>query len=116
MDREKISLRSAVYVSYISPSEQQELAAVLRKNSKSLDMKAAKELRNLSESGELTPELMEKIVLGEKKVEEKLKNKPAPIRLKPTVYQRFFAPDTSKKEIEKTIEQALEMYFQEKGE
>ena len=73
-------------------------------------MKKAELLRNYYETGKLTDITMTQILSGEKTKKPK-SDKPQPIKVKPAVITKYFTAGQSVKEIEETIDRALELYF-----
>jgi ParB family chromosome partitioning protein len=114
VDTNEIGLYPAVSLSYLSHNEQEELNRLLDKSSYKVDMKKAEAIRGLYESKKLTNEKMEQVLSGE--LNRKPKTAPA-LKIKPKVYSKYFHKDTSVKEMEAVIEQALAKYFENrKGE
>jgi ParB family chromosome partitioning protein len=112
VDDEEIGLYPAVSISYLSKDEQEELNMLLNSEESTfkINMKKAEALRELSENGKLTSDVMLQVLSGEYNKKPKLKTS-QPFKLKAKIYQKYFKNDPPKKEIESTITQALEEYF-----
>lgn len=110
VDTEEIPFTASVTISYLTKEEQQIVEKILSENNFKIDMKKAETLRAFSEGKRLNEEAVYSVLLGEINKKPKA-NKPAPIKLKPKVLNKYFAPDVSKTEMEKTIEKALDLYF-----
>ena len=78
-----------------------------------MDVKKATLLR--SYSGKLDEEQVYGILSGEKTKKPK-SSAPLPIKIKHTVYAKYFAPDTKASEIERVIDEALALYFKQAEE
>jgi ParB family chromosome partitioning protein len=109
VDTDEISLRCAVDFSYLTETEQRMVETVLSENEYKVDMKKSELLRNYS--GRLNSELAYKILSGEKNKKPKSSILP-PIKVKHTVYSKYFAPNTKVSEIERIIDVALNEYFE----
>ncbi|KJR47373.1 Chromosome (plasmid) partitioning protein ParB [Desulfosporosinus sp. I2] len=113
VDEEKIALRPAVYLSYLSKNEQQIIEDIISINNFKIDMVKAERMRGLSEQGKLSGDNIYSILYGE---ENKKTKKPAGIKLKPKLVTKFFHAGQKPAEIEQIIESALTLYFeQERG-
>lgn len=108
LDNGELTLSVSVDLSYLSEAEQNMVEALLSENEYKVDMKKAELLR--SRVGKLTAELAEEILSGEK-IKKPKSDKPQPFKLKPGIYTKYFAPDTKNSEIERTIDEALRLYF-----
>ena len=109
VDVDEISLRCAVDLSYLTEAEQQMVETVLSENEYKVDMKKSELLRSCS--GRLNSELAYKIISGEKNKKSKNPALP-PIKVKHTVYSKYFAPNTKASEMERIIDVALNEYFE----
>ena len=68
-------------------------------------------LRSYSANSKLNEKTTYQILSGQ--INRKPKSSSAPsIKIKHKVYSKFFSPDTKVSEIEKVVEEALELYFQ----
>lgn len=111
VDSEEISIRAGVDLSYLLDEEQILIADILTSNEFKIDMKKAETLRAFSEGKKLNEETAYSILSGELNKKPKA-NKPAPIKLKPKLINKFFKAETKQTEIEEVIEKALELYFE----
>lgn len=111
VDSEEISIRAGVDLSYLLDEEQILIADILTSNEFKIDMKKAETLRAFSEGKKLNEETAYSILSGELSKKPKA-NKPAPIKLKPKLINRFFNAEAKQTEIEEVIEKALELYFE----
>ena len=109
VDDEEISIRAAVEVSYLSQDEQELVSQLVEEKPKLLNMKVAQQLKELSNSGELTDEVIQELSTPQKKDTVKTKS----VKIQADDYSRFFGKDTSSDEISETIVKALEMYFKD---
>jgi ParB family chromosome partitioning protein len=111
VDCDEISLRCAVDLSYLADTEQEEVEKVLSENEFKVDMKKTEMLRSYSANSKLNEKTTYQILSGE--INRKPKSSSAPsIKIKHKVYSKFFSPDSKTSEIEKVVEEALELYFQ----
>ncbi|SHN87963.1 ParB/RepB/Spo0J family partition protein [Desulfitobacterium chlororespirans] len=111
IDEQEISLIPGVHLSYLTKNVQQIIEDLISVNQFKIDIKKAEALRSFEKKGKLTDEKILSILSGEG--DKKLK-KPAEIKLKPKLVTKFFKFDQKPAEIEKIIEEALELYFQNK--
>lgn len=108
LDNGEFPLVAAVELSYLNEAGKNMVEAVLGENDYKLDPKKAVLLR--SYGGRLTPELVGQIISGEKN--RKPKNMaPPPLKVKHTIYSKYFAPGTKQSEFERIVDQALALYF-----
>ena len=117
VDNGNIKVRSAVDISYMTEEQQRMVYQAMIKNKISvIDMKMAKQLRELSDSySVVTENLIGEVFSGEYGADEgKLKDKGAKITLPTATYKRYLS-SYSKKEANEIIEKALALYF-EQGE
>jgi ParB family chromosome partitioning protein len=111
IDEDEFSLRCAVDLSYLKESEQGEVNNVLSENEFKVDMKKTEMLRSYSSSNKLNGNNVYQILSGE--INRKPKSASAPvIKIKHKIYSKYFLPETKSIEIEKVVEEALELYFQ----
>jgi len=111
VDSYEISLRCAVDLSYLVEAEQEEVSRVLSENDFKVDMKKTEVLRNYSANSKLNEKTIYQILSGEINKKPKATASPS-IKLKHKVYAKFFSPEAKVSEIEKIVEEALELYFQ----
>ena len=108
LDDGEITLTVSVELSYLSEAEQQMIDDVLADNEYKVDMKKAGLLR--SYAGRLDDDLAEQILSGEKNRKPK-STTPPPVKIKHTVYSKYFSPGTKSSEIERIVDEALALYF-----
>jgi ParB family chromosome partitioning protein len=108
VDEGKIAMRAGVDLSYLINDSQEMIEAIISENTFKVDMKKASTLRAFDKSEKLTWDKAVSIISGEVTKKEK---KPAAIKIQPQIISKYFRPNENKKDIEKVIEKALEMYF-----
>ena len=108
VDNGEFPIVAAVSISYLAKNEQAMVGAVLDENDYKLDPKKAVLLRGYG--GRLTPELAGQIISGEKNRKPK-NTAPPPLKVKHTIYSKYFAPGTKQSEFERIVDQALALYF-----
>lgn len=111
IDEDEFSLRCAVDLSYLKESEQEEINKVLSENEFKVDMKKTEMLRSYSSSNKLNGGNVFQILSGAINRKPKAATTPV-IKIKYKICSKFFLPETKSSEIEKVVEQALELYFQ----
>lgn len=109
LDSGSLSFIPAVTISFLKEKEQRELAKSMELNGFSVDMKKADILRQFSEDEKLDDERIYLILNGE------LGRKPKPnrtpvVKVNKAVYAKYFQPSQSAKEVQETVEKALELY------
>lgn len=109
-DRGEITFLAAYDISFIESKEYQEILEEYLQGGYRLDTKKAALFHSCSKAGNLTEKMIAEILSGEKS-EALEAAKPKTFHLKPTVISRYFTHVQSRKEIEETIEKALELYF-----
>lgn len=109
LDQKKITFQIAYDLSFVENTALQEILEDYLQGGYHLDKKKAELFHAYGKEGQLTEPLIEEILSD--KQEGKQHCTPKPIRLKPTMISRYFTPAQSRKEIEETIEKALELYF-----
>lgn len=109
-DRGEITFLAAYDLSFIKSKEYQEILEEYLQGGYRLDTKKAALFHSCAKEGNLTEKMIAEILSGEKS-ETLEAAKPKTFHLKPTVISRYFTPVQSRKEIEETIEKALELYF-----
>ncbi|WP_027625216.1 ParB/RepB/Spo0J family partition protein [Clostridium lundense] len=114
IDKEEISIRAGVDLSYLSEEHQNMIVEITTENNYKLDMKKAEVLRDYSEKGKLNEETAYSILSGELNKKTK-SNKPTAIKLKPKLISKYFAPEVKQPEIEEIIDKALKLYFETQG-
>ena len=110
VDNNEIAFVAAVTLSFLKKSEQDLVGDCMERNSLSVDMKKAEMLRQFSEKGKLNGENVYKILSGN--ATPKPKRTPT-VKIDKMVYSRYFKPNQPAKEIQETVEKALEMYFEQ---
>lgn len=108
VDEGKIAMRAGVDLSYLSSENQEMIDAIVSEDTFKVDMKKAALIRKYDKEGTLNWKTAKAIITGEAMKDP---DKQKPIKIKADVWSRFFKPDEDKKDIEKTIEKALEFYF-----
>lgn len=108
LDNSEIALVSSVELSYLSAEAQQYIENVLMENEFKVDVKKATVLRSYGDK--LTEDSVYEILSGEKARKSRA-DTPPPIKIKHTVYSKYFAPNTKTSEIERIIGEALALYF-----
>ena len=107
VDNEQISIRAAVEVSYLSQDAQELVAQIIEDKPKLLNMNVAGQLKELSNRGELTDDVIKELLTPQKKDTAKTKS----VKIQADDYSRFFGKDTTSDVISETVVKALEMYF-----
>ena len=105
VDKKKIALRPAVELSYLSSESQEILLEVMAEFDCTPSHAQAIQLRKLEEEQTLCLFAIEKI-LSEQKGNQKEQ-----LKLPMEKVKKYFSPKTSQKIMEKTILEALEMYY-----
>ena len=109
LDDGEIILVAAVGLSYLSNEAQEYVEAVLCENELKVDVKKASLLREYGKK--LDKDTVYEIISGVKNRKPK-SNVPPPVKIKHTVYSKYFSPETKASEIEKIIDKALALYFE----
>ena len=107
VDDELISIRAAVEVSFLSKEDQELVAQLIEDNPKLLSMSTAGQLKKLSNSGDLTEDIIAEVLAPKEKEASKTKS----VKLPSEDYNRFFSGKKDSDEIRDTIVKALEFYF-----
>jgi ParB family chromosome partitioning protein len=112
LDSGKLPFIAAVELSYIPDSDQNNLSNILKQNPElKVDIKKAELLREFSNNEELTPKIIEDILLG---IAIKNKNRASlpvqSIRIKGKILSKYFKPENKPEEIEAELITALEFY------
>ena len=106
VDERKLAFIPAVELSYLTLEEQGWLYDILCREEKfGVPLKHATKLKNISQGGKLTYEKIDKVFI------EKSHEPPKVIRVPYKTIRAFFPPDTTPKEFERTIQDALTEYF-----
>jgi ParB family chromosome partitioning protein len=108
VDEGKIAMRAGVDLSYLSEENQEMIDAIVAEDTFKVDMKKASLIRQYDKEGKLNWKSAKGIITGEAmKDPDKLK----PFKIQSKVWSKYFKADTDKKDIEKIIDKALELYF-----
>ena len=110
LDNDEIAFIAAVTLSFLKKSEQDLVCDCMERNGLSVDMKKAEILRQFSEKGKLNGENVYKILSGTTTPKP---NRTPTVKIDKMVYSRYFKPNQPAKEIQETVEKALEMYFEQ---
>ena len=111
VDTGEIAFLAAYDLSFVEDTEkQQRVAELMATDGYKLDMKKAELLRSYYENGKLTDTALVQILSGEKTRKPK-GDRAQPFKIRPAVITKYFTTGQSTKEIEETIDQALEFYF-----
>lgn len=110
LDDKLITLTSAVSLSYLNREDQLAVFDAMKRYHRKLSDAQTAGLRELAKAGPLS----------EQKVVDFLRDpkSPAPskVSISHKIYSTYFAPDTSKKEVERVIGEALAFYFSQQRE
>jgi ParB family chromosome partitioning protein len=110
VDSGEIAIRTAVELSFLSENAQ--LIVAEQAADFKVDMKKAKQLRDVSdEDGNVDRDTVIRIITGMNEVKPKPKN----VKISEEVFGRYFSPDMKKKDIAETVEKALAFYFASMG-
>ena len=104
VDDNKIALRPAVELSYLTEKEQGDLLETISSEDCTPSHAQAIKMREFSKQGNLTPEVLLSIMQEEKP------NQKEQFKMPKERISRFFAPGTPARAMEETIVKALEMY------
>jgi len=108
LDDGDVAFMSAVTLSYLKIEEQTILVDSMERNKLTVDMKKAEVLRTFSEKGKLDGESVYKVLSGNAAPKP---NRTPTVKINKAVYSRYFKPNQPAKEVQETVEKALEMYF-----
>lgn len=112
VDAKKLAIAAAVALSRLDMDAQQ-MVYRLCSDGKAIDIAKAEAMRDAAKEGALTPEQIVKMMTAAAAPTPK----PAgAVRLKPATLQRYFTRGESAKEIQNTVDKALELYFSRKEE
>lgn len=100
----------AVPITYLSTEMQEELFQLLTEKEYRLDISKAELLKSRFKEHKLTVAMAAEILSG-REAEKKAKPKHPTVKLQPATVKRYFTHGESSKEIQSTIEKALELYF-----
>lgn len=106
VDERKLAFIPAVELSYLTKEQQGWLYDILSREEKfGVPVKQATKLKGISQGGNLTYEKIDKIIV------QKNHEPPKAIKVPYKAIRAFFPPDTTPKEFEQTIQDALTEYF-----
>ena len=111
IDNREFSLVTAAKLSYLSAETQAQVEKFLRPVHYNVNTLKIDALRKADQKGPLSLLEVSKLLLDTEASKAKL----PVVRVKPKTYQKFFAPGTTLKEMESTIEKALALYFERLG-
>lgn len=114
LDKGEISIRAGVDLSYLSEEQQNMIVEITAENNYKIDMKKAEVIRDYSEKGKLNEKTAYSILSGELN-KRTISNKPAYIKLKQKLINKYFKPEAKQTEIEDIIDKALKLYFETQG-
>ncbi|QGH04659.1 MULTISPECIES: ParB N-terminal domain-containing protein [Bacillota] len=114
LDKGEISIRAGVDLSYLSEEQQNMIVEITAENNYKIDMKKAEVIRDYSEKGKLNEKTAYSILSGELN-KRTISNKPAYIKLKQKLINKYFKPEAKQPEIEDIIDKALKLYFETQG-
>ena len=115
LDDRKLSFEAAYDLSFIrEESIQLAIADIIEKDGCRIDTKMSGIIHGYAKNGKITMDLVRQIVAGEKRRKPK-DGSSKPVRVREAVINRYFTGGQSRKEIEDTIEKALELYFLQNG-
>lgn len=103
----------AVQLSYLAEQEQQMVDNVLSENEHKINEGKAVLLREYT--GKLTPERTGQILSGDFNRKPK-KSKATAFKVKPAIYKKYFTTSISQKEFDGIVDEALALYFSQKGQ
>ena len=110
LDNNEFSLSVASDLSFLKGTEQRLVTECMELNSFKVDVKKADLLRQYSDKGKLNDESVYLVLSGEALSKPKPPRSPT-VKIKSTVYEKYFKGDQSKKEIQVIVEKALDLYF-----
>ena len=112
LDNNEIAFLTAYTLSFIEDENAKNvIAELVMEQGYKLDMKKADLLRDYFDKGKLSDTTIDEILSGEKDKKPK-STVPKPVKVKNTVIKKYFTANETPKEIEETIEKALEVYFE----
>ncbi len=111
VDERKLAFIPAVELSYLTKEQQGWLYDILSREEKfGVPVKQATKLKGISQSGNLTYEKIDEIIV------QKNHEPPKAIKVPYRAIRDFFPPDTTPKEFEETIQEALTEYFKTRSQ
>ena len=114
LDKNRISIKSAIQLSYLDDNHQNELASLLAPDVNNIciykcDENKAKQLRVLEERSSLNLKTMSEVLAGNQK--HKTAGRPKAFKLDSTIVKKYFVQNEDEKKIGEIIDAALKMYF-----
>lgn len=113
IDDAEFPIVAAVQLSFLTEQEQQMVDDVLSGNEYKVNEGKAVLLREYT--GKLTPERTEQILSGEFNRKPK-KSTATAFKVKPAIYKKYFTASISQKEFDSIVDEALALYFAQKGQ
>ena len=113
VDNAEFRIIDGVGLSYLTEQEQDMVDGILSDNDFKFSDKKVAALR--AASGKLTNEKIIDILSGAK-LKMPTSKKPAPLKVKPAIYTKYFSPDTKQSDMEQIIDKALALYFEQNGD
>lgn len=111
VDDDSIGIRAGVELSYLCEDNQLYLVDIINNHKVKIDEKLAIELRDMESKGRLTEKTMFQIILGTYKKPKQEVSIYKGVKLKGNFVKKYFTEQQSLKEVEDTIDKALDMYF-----
>ena len=113
VDSGDIPIIPAVTLSFLKEPEQQLLADCMERRNLSVDMKKADMLRKYSEKERLDGDAIQRILSGAMPHKP---NRTPTVKIRKTVYAKYFKPNQPAREVETIVEKALELYFEQQAQ
>lgn len=113
IDKEEVSIRAAVELSYISKENQAYLAYNLNHSKYKVDLKKAELMRDYEKNKQLNEVTILEILSGNAQGKEKKEPIIKGFKPMPKVYNRYFNSDYTQQDIETIIDKALKLYFKQ---
>jgi len=113
LDSSEFAVRAADRISSLTAENQEVIEEVLGSTDCAIDMKKADALRSAAEKDTLNYESVELILAGLAKPKS---SRPQAFKLKPKIISRYFKPGQRPEEIEATIIEALDFYFEHRDD
>ena len=114
LDSDKIPFVAAIDLSFLTTSEQTQVAMCMNVNHFTIDIQKATLLRDHSKRGKLEDETLYLILSGELrhigKSTSKVNRTPT-VKVSKTLYAKYFTPRQSAKAVQTIVERALDTYF-----
>lgn len=99
-------------LSFISTIYQDLIADYIKENDVKIDKKMSEKIKTVSERQHLNDKTLFEILNGKFSEEVKVKPKKTSIKVSKKILNKYFKPGQKQDEIDKIIEKALEMYYQ----